>query len=41
MPVPKPDQFVAHLAELEKLVADFKSAKDQAEAARPQMKPKK
>ena len=41
VPVPKPDQFVAHLAELEKLVADFKSAKDQAEAARPQMKPKK
>jgi energy-coupling factor transporter ATP-binding protein EcfA2 len=41
VPVPKPDEFVAHLAELEKLVTDFKNAKDQAEAARPQMKPKK
>lgn len=41
VPVPKPDEFQAHLAELEKLVADFKVAKEQAEAARPQMKPKK
>src|SRR3546814_13223524 len=41
VPVPKPAEFQAHLAELEKLVADFKTAKDLAEAARPQMKPKK
>lgn len=41
VPVPKPDDFSTHLAELEKLIADFKTAKDQAEAARPQMKPKK
>ncbi|QNO29445.1 AAA family ATPase [Sphingopyxis sp. OPL5] len=41
VPVPKPEEFQAHLAELEQLVADFKAAKDLAEAARPQMKPKK
>lgn len=41
VPVPKPDEFQAHLTELDKLVADFKSAKELAEAARPQMKPKK
>ncbi len=41
VPMPKPDEFQAHLAELEKLVADFKIAKEQAEAARPQMKLKK
>ncbi len=41
VPVPKPDEFQAHLAELEQLVADFKAAKDLAEAARPQMKLKK
>ena len=41
VPVPKPAEFQAHLAELEKLVADFKTAKDLAEAARPQMKLKK
>ncbi len=36
--VPKPEEFQAHLAELEQLVADFKAVKDLAEAARPQMK---
>jgi energy-coupling factor transporter ATP-binding protein EcfA2 len=41
VPVPKPEEFQTHLAELEKLVADFKIAKEQAEAARPQMKLKK
>lgn len=41
VPVPKPDEFTAHLTELEQLVADFKMAKADAEAARPQMKPKK
>ncbi len=41
VPVPKPEEFQAHLAELEQLVADFKVAKDLAEAARPQMKIKK
>src|SRR3546814_18735668 len=41
VPVPKPAEFQAPLAELEKLVADFKTAKDLAEAARPQMKLKK
>jgi hypothetical protein len=39
--VPTPDQFTAHLGELEQLIDDFKSAKAAAEAARPQMKPKK
>lgn len=41
VPVPKPSEFFAHVAELEQLVTDFKIAKDLAEAARPQMKPKK
>jgi energy-coupling factor transporter ATP-binding protein EcfA2 len=41
VPVPTPDQFTAHLGELEQLIEDFKSAKAAAEAARPQMKPKK
>lgn len=41
VPVPTPDEFSAHVAELEALVADFKTAKDKAEAARPQMKLKK
>jgi len=41
VPVPKPDEFTAHLAELETLIEDFKTAKATAEAARPQMKPKK
>jgi hypothetical protein len=41
VPVPKPDDFIAHLAELEELIEDFKTAKTMAEAARPQMKPKK
>lgn len=41
VPVPTPNQFTVHLAELEQLIDDFKSAKAAAEAARPQMKPKK
>ena len=41
VPVPKPEEFIAHLAELEVLIEDFKTAKASAEAARPQMKPKK
>lgn len=41
VPVPKPDDLTASLAELETLIADFKAAKTQAEAARPAMKPKK
>jgi len=40
VPVPSPDQFNVHLAELQQLIDDFKSAKAAAEAARPQMKPK-
>jgi energy-coupling factor transporter ATP-binding protein EcfA2 len=39
--VPKPEEFEADLKALEALVADFKKAKDSAEAARPGMKPKK
>ncbi len=41
VPVPTPDQFIVHLAELQQLIDDFKSAKAVAEAARPQMKPKR
>lgn len=41
VPVPKPTDFTTHLVELETLIADFKAAKEQAEANRPQMKPKK
>jgi hypothetical protein len=41
VPVPKPDEFIAHLAELEELIEDFKTAKITAEAARPQRKLKK
>lgn len=41
VPVPKPDEFLAHIAELEALIAEFKVAKGAAEAARPQMKIKK
>lgn len=41
VPVPTPDQFTVHLATLEQLIKDFKLAKAAAEAARPQMKPKK
>lgn len=35
MPVPKPDHFIAYLAELQALIEDFKTAKTSAEAARP------
>ncbi len=41
VPVSKPDEFLAHVAELEALIADFIVAKAAAEAARPQMKMKK
>jgi hypothetical protein len=41
VPVPTPNQFTTHLAELEQLIDDFKTAKAAAEAGRPQMKPKK
>lgn len=41
IPVRTPDQFKSDIAELEKLVEDFKAAQASAEAARPQMKPKK
>lgn len=41
VPVPPPTDFTTHLVELETLIADFKAAKEQAEANRPQMKPKK
>lgn len=41
VPVPTPTDFTTHLAELEALIADFKTAKEQAETNRPQMKPKK
>ncbi|WP_404478723.1 hypothetical protein [Novosphingobium sp. BL-52-GroH] len=38
--VPTPDEFEAHLKELDTLIADFKKAKDGAEAGRLQMRPK-
>lgn len=41
VPVRTPDQFKSDIADLEKLVDDFKAAQASAEAARPQMKPKK
>ena len=41
VPVPTPDEFKAAIAALEKLIADLKAESDTAEAARPQMKPKK
>jgi len=41
VPVPTPTEFEAHLGELIALVNAFKKAKDDAEAARPQMRPKK
>lgn len=41
VPVPTPDEFKSDIAELEKLVEDFKTESAKAEAARPQMKPKK
>ena len=39
--IPQPDDFTADIAALEKLVADLQAASKSAEAARPQMKPKK
>lgn len=39
--VPAPHEFAAHIVELETLIADLKAESDAAEAARPQMKPKK
>lgn len=39
--IPQPDDFTADIAALETLVADLKAASNSAEAARPQMKPKK
>ncbi|MER8911788.1 AAA family ATPase [Mesorhizobium sp. M0854] len=39
--VPLPQEFIAHLSELEALVADLKFDSEAAEADRPQMKPKK
>lgn len=40
VPVPKPEDFEADIAFLEKVVDDLKKAGSAAEAARPQMKPK-
>lgn len=39
--VPTPIEFDGHVVELEALIAAFKTESDAAEAARPQMKPKK
>lgn len=41
VPVPSPAEFVSDVAELELLVTNLKADSDAAEAARPQMKPKK
>lgn len=41
VPVPKPDEFLTDISALEKLVDDLKAESQVAEAARPQMKPKK
>jgi hypothetical protein len=41
VPVRTPDEFKSDIADLEKLVEDFKAAQAAAETARPQMKPKK
>ncbi|UVC12207.1 AAA family ATPase (plasmid) [Rhizobium sp. TH2] len=41
VPVPAPEEFGAHIAEIETLIADLKTESDAAEAARPQMKPNK
>lgn len=41
VPVPKPNEFEADIAILEKLVEDLKTESSAAEAARPEMKPKK
>lgn len=39
--VPAPHEFTAHVVELESLIGDLKAESEAAEAARPQMKPKK
>jgi hypothetical protein len=41
VPVPTVNEFRDDIASLEKLVQDLKAESDAAEAARPQMKPKK
>lgn len=41
VPVPTPAEFSSHIVALESLVAALKAESDAAEAARPQMKPKK
>ena len=41
VPVPKPEDFEADIAALEKLVEDLRAESLAAETARPQMKPKK
>lgn len=41
VPAPKPEEFEADIAALEKLVVDLKAESLAAETARPQMKPKK
>lgn len=41
VPVPSPAEFASDVAELELLVTNLKADSDAAEAARPQMKPKK
>jgi len=41
VPVPAPCEFTAHIVELEALIVDLKAESEAAEAARPQMKPKK
>ena len=41
VPVPKPEEFLTDLSSLEKLVDDLKADSQAAEAARPQMKPRK
>lgn len=41
VPVPSPEEFEADIAALEKLVEDLQTESQAAEAARPQMKPKK
>jgi energy-coupling factor transporter ATP-binding protein EcfA2 len=41
VPVPSPTEFASDVAELEALISNLKADSDTAEAARPQMKPKK
>lgn len=41
VPVPTPSEFASDLAEIEDLIGKLKAEGDAAEAARPQMKPKK